>query len=292
MQRWHMVSFVRPAAVALGLAFGVYFVFTSPYQGAKLWPVWAPLAVAFTGAAGAVFAYGIDRWFELTGCGEVSVRVRDAVPRVAAIGIVSALVLAGSTRLRGPVHSSWRHVALVGAGLLGSVTVALVMEAIRHVAGSLPAAGTRGEQAALLVRLRQLLQRLLAATGSVVALSTLAVGASVTLERDLAAQSGDATATGLPPQFALIFGGLGSLLVALFYIPAASALQRRGRRLCDELFPLGKADEASAVLGVAEDRHRLEQLLEVDRSVATDLQTGLAVLGPLIASAAATFLSP
>ena len=104
MQRWQVMSFVRPAAVGLGLAFGLYFVFTSPYQGARLWPVWAPLAVAFTGAAGAVLAYGIDRWAELAGYGELSVRVRDAVPRVAAVGIVSVLVLAGSTHLPGPAH--------------------------------------------------------------------------------------------------------------------------------------------------------------------------------------------
>jgi hypothetical protein len=43
-------------------------------------------------------------------------------------------------------------------------------------------------------------------------------------------------------------------------------------------------------LSRAEDRNKLEQLLGVDRSIAADLQTGLAILGPLIASAAAAFL--
>jgi hypothetical protein len=90
----------------------------------------------------------------------------------------------------------------------------------------------------------------------------------------------------------LLFGGLGSLLVALFYVAAATALQRRGQRLCDELFPLDQADETAAILRVAEDRHKLEELLGIDRGVIADLQTGLTILGPLLASAAAAFLSP
>ncbi len=44
--------------------------------------------------------------------------------------------------------------------------------------------------------------------------------------------------------------------------------------------------------GTTEDRSKLEQLLGVDRSIVADLQTGLAILGPLIASAAAAFLPP
>jgi hypothetical protein len=88
----------------------------------------------------------------------------------------------------------------------------------------------------------------------------------------------------------LIFGGVGSALVALAYGPASTALSNRAQHLCDELFPLDVADEAAAVLAQAEDRGKLEQLLGADRSIATDLQAGLAILGPLIASAAAAFL--
>jgi hypothetical protein len=43
---------------------------------------------------------------------------------------------------------------------------------------------------------------------------------------------------------------------------------------------------------LAKDRHKLEQLLGVDRGVFADLQTGLAILGPLLASAATAFLFP
>jgi hypothetical protein len=141
-------------------------------------------------------------------------------------------------------------------------------------------ADTRGEQIALLIALRQLLQRLLAAVGSLVALATLALGAALALQRSPPVGSGRLEVTQLPPETVLIFGGAGSLLVALFYKPAATTLQRRGRELCDELFSLDKAGEASVILSLVEDRHKLEQALGVDRGVVADLQTGLAILGP------------
>jgi hypothetical protein len=47
----------------------------------------------------------------------------------------------------------------------------------------------------------------------------------------------------------LIFGGVGSALVAVAYGPASTALKTWAQRLCDELFPLQEADTA-AVIGV------------------------------------------
>jgi hypothetical protein len=141
-----------------------------------------------------------------------------------------------------------------------------------------------------LVALRRLLQRLLAAVGSLVALSTLALGAALALQQSLPAGSARSGAAQLAPQTVLIFGGAGSALVALAYGPASTALKTRAQRLCDELFPLHEADEAAAILNQAEHRNKLEQFLGVDRTVFADLQTGLAILGPLIASAAAAFL--
>jgi len=135
-----------------------------------------------------------------------------------------------------------------------------------------------------------LLQRLLAAIGSLVALSTLALGAAVALQQSLHAGSARSGTGQLAPQTVLIFGGAGSALVALAYGPASTALKTRAQCLCDELFPLYQAVDAAAILKQAEDRSKLEQLLGVDRSTVADLQTGLAILGPLIASAAAAFL--
>src|SRR6266511_2700668 len=213
--------------------------------------------------------------------------------RVAAIAAVTLLVIfLGSWVLFGLGSSTWRSVTLLTFTILGSVPAFGVMDGVRRTAGNESALGTKGEQVAVLVTLRQLLQRLLAAVGSLVALSTLATGALLAAQPSLPAGSGDNVSTELPPQSVLVFGGWGSLLVALFYVPAAAAIQRRGQRLCDELFPLDEAEEASAILSLAEGRHKLEKLLGVDRGVIADLQTGLAILGPLLASAAAAFLSP
>jgi hypothetical protein len=289
-RRW-FAALARVAPVGLGFAFGLYFVLTSPFQHDPLWLVWAPLVIAFTGAAGAVFLYGIGRWAELTGSGGTRISLRDAAIRVAPVGVLVIFVLAWSPWLPAPMHFTLRFAALIAIPLLGGITAAGAMEGIRQVATRQPDDRTRGGQAALVVSLRQLLQRLLLALGSLVALSTLALGPSVNLLRKLA-ESPHFRVHQLPPQFVLVFGGLGSLFVALYYAPAATAIQRRGQQLCDDLFPLAEADEAATILTVADDRRKLEQLLGVDRTVAADLQTGLVILGPLLASAATAFLSP
>jgi hypothetical protein len=282
--RMSAAGLVRFAPVGLGLAAGIGFAETSVYRSAPLWPVWASLAVALTTAAGAVFVYGFARWAELsTLLMSRTPTVRDVTGPVAARLTIALLGVLGLVLVPMPTRSSWRGAALVALAIAGGVPAGGVMFGVQRGARDESVAGTRGERVALLIALRQLLQRLLAAVGSLVALATLALGAVVALQRSLPAGSGR-------PETVLIFGGAGSLLVALFYTPAATALQRRGRSLCDELFPLDKADEASVILSLAEDRHKLEQLLGVDRGVVADLQTGLAILGPLLASAAAAFL--
>jgi hypothetical protein len=280
----------------LGLVFGILAVITSPHKDAPLWWVWAPIAVALTTTAGAVFTYGLDRWGDLA---ELSrrhqvrqVRVRDVAGLLVAMVIVTLAADLGSMRLPEPGRANLRGVALITITVIGGAPGAVVAVGIRQVARDQSAPGNEGEQVALLVTLRQLLQRLLPAEGSLVALSTLATGAVLTLQQSLGTGPEPEAASGLPPQFVLVFGGVGSLLVGLFYVPAATALQRRGERLRDRLLPLEKAHEVSAILGLAEDRHKLEQLLGIDRSAFADLQTGLVILGPLLASAATTFLPP
>jgi hypothetical protein len=178
----------------------------------------------------------------------------------------------------------------VSIALLGAVPAVAVMYGIGHLASNGSEAGTRGEQAGALITLRRLLQRLLAAVGSLVALSTLALGAAFALQQNLPAGTAYGRADRLAPQTVLIFGGAGSTLVAVAYGPASVALKTWAQRLCDELFQLDDADEAAVILTRVEDRSKLEQLLGADRGVPADLQAGLVILGPLIASAAAAFL--
>ena len=286
---------IRGSAAGLGFVSGVIIILTpSAARGAPLWPVWASLAVALTSTAGAVFGYGLARWADL--CALRPVRVRDVVVPIA--GLLAVAVLAGLTGLAltvtahraGTGWSAFRGWALVSVALLGAVPAVAVMYGIRHAASGGLAAGTRGVQAGAVMALRRLLQRLLAAVGSLVALSTLALGAAFALQQSLPAGFAPGRAAQLAPQTVLIFGGAGSALVAAAYAPASTALKTWAQCLCDELFPLGEADKAAAILNQAEDRSKLEQLLGADRSVVADLQTGLVILGPLIASAATAFL--
>ena len=287
-------SRIRGSAAGLGVLSGVLIVLTpSADRGAALWPVWASLAVALTSTAGAVFGYGLARWTELSALRPV--RGRDVAVPVA--GLAAAAVLAGLAGLvvtvtahrAGTGWAAFRGWALVSVASLGAVPAVAVMYGIRHVSGGHPA-GPRGEQADALIALRRLLRRLLTAVGSLVALSTLALGAAFALEQSLPAGSAHSQTEPLAPQTVLIFGGVGSALVAAAYGPASTALKTWAQRVCDDLFPFSHADEAAVILDLADSRSKLERLLGADRSVAADLQTGLVILGPLLTSAATAFL--
>ena len=56
------------------------------------------------------------------------------------------------------------------------------------------------------------------------------------------------------------------------------------------MYPLRKLDEVAAILSQAVDRQKLEQMLGLDRGIISDLQGGLIILVPLLASAVAAFL--
>ena len=169
--------------------------------------------------------------------------------------------------------------------ILAAIPAAGVMYGIWRAAARELLPGKRGEQVDFLIALRRLLQRLLAAAGSVVALVTFAAGTWWLLEHSLHTQYGNR-----PPQFVLVFGAFGSVIVGLVYGPAWTALQRRGRLLCDEMYPLRTLDQQAAILTQAADRQKLEQILGLDQSIISDLQGGLVILAPLLASAVAAFL--
>jgi hypothetical protein len=270
------------AAPALGLVFGTVLVLTSPNQAAPLWLLWAPLAIALSTAAGAVFTYGRRRWAEL--CVLHRVRVREVAAPVVAIEIGGIATVNSTLFLHGAAHEDWRGGLLVTLVLLLAAPAAGVMYGVRHAAGSESLSHALAGQVSLLVALRRLLERLLVAVGALVALTTLESAAALSLARSVHSLGTR------PPQYVLVIGGVGSLLVALVYVPAWAALRDRGLRLCDELLPMACPDEPSAILSRAGDRQTLEQILGTNRNVLADLQTGLAILGPLLASAAAAFL--
>jgi hypothetical protein len=88
----------------------------------------------------------------------------------------------------------------------------------------------------------------------------------------------------------LIFGGVGSLLVALVYVPGWSALQNFRRGLADDLSPIITLEDGAAILAAAMNRKDLEGVVGLDNSILADLQSGLATLAPLLAGIASAFL--
>lgn len=283
MQRPTKVSLMRLAGPVLGLVIGVTLVSTSPNKAAPLWSVWAPLALALSATGGVVFVYGFNRWAELVALHPV--RVSNVAAPILALVIVGLLVVNTWAFIPGAPPTNWRGGLLLMLAILAGTPAAGVMYGVSHAAASEPLAPTAGGRLALLVALRQLLQRLLAAVGALVALVTLESGALLALDRSVHSEFGSR-----PPQYVLVFGGVGSVLVALAYSPGWTALQHRCTRLCDELFPMECLDEASMILGRAGDRQKLEQILGTERGILADMQSGMAILAPLLAGAAAAFL--
>ncbi|MFB9534288.1 NAD(P)-dependent oxidoreductase [Nonomuraea roseola] len=232
---------------AIALAGGAAIVLTSSYRHHPLWIVWAALALSLSAAAGAVFAYGVERWRELDALRPT--RRRHIIAPLAALFGVSVLMAATTVVLAPPSVASvaLRGWVLPTIACIGAIPAVAAMFGIRR-ACSASEIDAPAERIALLMALRRLLQRLLVAVGSLVALSTLALSVAPAQQ-------------GAPPQIVLVFGAAGSLLVGLTYAPASTALQNAGRRLCEEVLPLEEATEIHAILSRLDERLKLEQFL-------------------------------
>jgi len=273
-------------AALIGFGYGLAVVLTFPQRHTPFWIVWMAFAVATATAAGALAGYGRSCWHELTGELKDVYQVRlplvaGPVAMIAILGLALMIVLPSLTE---PAHVIVRSWLVPAFAILGAVPAAGVMFGVRRAAGDAQA-GASGDLVDLLLTLRRLLQRLLIVAGTVVALTTFTTGTWWLLEHSVHAPYGNR-----PPQFVLVFGAYGSLLVGVVYVPAWTAVQRRGRRLCYELFPLRGMTEKLAVLDRVGQRQRLEQMLGLDRGIFADLQGGMIILAPLLAAAAAAFL--
>ena len=279
-------SAAREVAVPVaGLVLGILIVVTYPTRSADLWIVWGPIAVGLTTVSGLVFSYGLRRWADLVAIQPM--RSRTVILPVL-IGAAGALIVTNVTWLfGGDVHANWRNAVLTSFATIASVPLATVINGIRHAAGPEvePKPCTKGQHLARILSLRDLLQRSLAAGGAILSLVTLQYGALWSLERSVHSTFGDR-----PPQFILIFGGVGSILLSLAYVPGWKSLQQYRARLDDLLFPMSSLDDATEVLNAAANRQRLQELLGLNNNVVVDMQSGVAILAPLLAGVAAAFL--
>jgi hypothetical protein len=229
-----------------------------------------------TVSAGAIFSYGLSFWRSLPQTGR---------PRIIVAGVAAVAALASSANVIYGMTASagWRAPVLAVSALIGGAPAAAAMSGVRRIAKDVRNSPLPGEQVARLIELRATARRLLAPLGALVALATAGLGAKFQFGiKPVAVPAGEI----------LVFGALGTLLVALFYVPTVAEINRRSTRLCDELFDLRTAADHQAILDLADQRTRLANILGLDRDTFQDLQTGLIVLGPLIASASSILLKP
>jgi hypothetical protein len=271
------------AGPAVGAVLGLLVVGTYPDRDAPLWTVWAPIALCLSVVSGLAISYGLRRWTEL-------MAIQHLQLRPAALPVVGAAVLAvGLTNftwvLGGDAHANLRNAVLGNFAMVAAIPLATVINGIRIAAGEEQPHLSNGQRLLRLLTFRDLLQRLLAVGGAIFGLTTLQTGSLLSLEHSLNTEFGER-----PPQYVLIYGAFGSLLILAIYVPGWKSLQRYRARLADGLFPMTDLKDGAEVLEAASSRHKLQDIVGLSSNVFTDMQSGVVTLAPLLAGIAATFL--
>jgi len=267
--------FWRLALVVVGVMVGFAVVLSHPDHGHDTWYAWAALGILLGGVAGWAFGSGIARYQDVVALQPVrAIRIAPALVAMAlTVGVALALynvVVGPSVIAQGLTLGG---VAGVGALPVGAAVVAIRVLSLDGVTGS------AGRRLGTLLRLRGLLSRLNAIFGMLVVSVTLFMAA----QRFLASEED------VPASLVIYTGVAAAVVVGSVYLPTAAVLRRRCRMFIDEEFSLDNV-EREHLVRVAEDRHRLEVLLGLHRTTLAELQNGLVIVSPLLASAGSTLL--
>ncbi|HVR77323.1 MAG TPA: hypothetical protein VMS99_02915 [Acidimicrobiia bacterium] len=254
--------------------------YSAPDRGTEAWTAWTAVAAGLTAAAGVSALNGLTCWRALERLGQV--RARDVAPGVGAVVFLALVGLVSGVVIEAPGQSI-RGASLVGVAILGSFPTLMAMVGIAKLArsGPAPSAPTQVET---LLRLGILLRRLLWSLGSLVALSTLALGVSSQLR---------ASTIGVPESQVgvLILGGLGSAIVALAYVPVATSLRNEVRAVGRAMFPMEDTLDGESALSRLRGRAELERLAGGERGIFDELTKGLVILAPVITTAIGTYVT-
>lgn len=266
------------AGVGVGVVIGLGIVLTRGHTSDPGFQVWALLAVALTGVSGAVFVYGAVVWWDVRDRWGLSSR-RLGVSGVlwwwllVAFWVGSALI----PLLRG--DSLARGAALVATALIAAGPAVAAAEGVRQAADG----DLHRPEPAWMYDTRDLsgqLRSLLVAGGSLVALATLSLGASRSLPR------GDE----VTPETVVVFGAMGSVVVAVMYLPAHGAVRRRALRVLAHYLPLPADADVGLILDAAGRRESLLTFMAVDVEVMSALRSNIVIVGPLFSAAFTLFL--
>ncbi|MBE1491429.1 hypothetical protein [Plantactinospora soyae] len=270
---------VRTLMMLAGAAVALWVAFTNPDrhlpQFHGKWILWAAVAGVLGALSGSTIGSGVARWHDLQQIQRVPVR-RILPSVVAFLALVVGAVVTAHAILGSGL--TWRSLAFVSIVVLGALPAGATLAGLRVVAMR-GLTGTPGEQLASLMRLRRILARVLQMMGSLLLMMVLVGAAAV----------GWGSSEKIPQSTAFVIGAAGSILIALMHIPAATLLRRRCQVYVDEFSDI--ADVAKAdLIAAAEDRIKMEEILGVNRTSLSELQSGLVIIGPFLATAIAAII--
>jgi len=130
-----------------------------------------------------------------------------------------------------------------------------------------------------LIDLRQRLEQLLLAAGTIIGAATLATGG---LRSALIAYR-ESNRELFPKEYVLLYGLIYSMFLAAVYVPVHLKLQSRARELRERLLPFKKG-ESESWASWHSNRKALDELLQLQVNPVTGLFNGISILSPLAGS--------
>ncbi len=242
--------------------------------------LWSLLVLGVGLSAGLASARGLGARREVARIRAIAWGPPNAIAAIGLAGLAGLLVLAqvvgreSTASARGAVLTL---AAGVGGALIGRAGVG-----IAAAQDAAPTSAGLGARVADHLLLRDLSRALLPWLGSLVALTTLALG--------VARLPTDACPRPDGPVEVLVFGLVGTALVAGIHAIPRAALRRAATELRDLLAPVD-ADDADALRAQLRAREETERMLGLTTSLLDELQAGVWVAGPLLTALAGLAVS-
>lgn len=236
------------------------------------WVLYAMIAVVLGAVAGESFGFGIARWREIRAIRRI--RLLAILPMVLVVIGLTVGLLAVAPLIIGSDLVTSRGWWLSLIAIVGALPTAAALAAIQRLARR-PLPGPVGGQLSMLMHLRRTLSRLLNQLGLLVILVMAVNGAAWT------------TTDG--HNAAIFSGAVGSLVVGVMYVPAATTLRRRASTFVARHFSLASVSH-DRLVEAAEGQGKLEKLLGLDQTTFSEMKAGLVILTPFVASALTTFV--
>ncbi|MEV6970002.1 hypothetical protein AB0M47_33310 [Hamadaea sp. NPDC051192] len=264
----------RLVALLVGSVLAGAIAATSPHddESVQKWVLYVLVGALMGAAAGEGFGFGISRWREVSRIRPISLwRVLPMLILVVAIAIGLMWLTPVVSSAITPRGWALSIIAIIGALPLAATLTAVQLLTRRKLPGSV------GQQLETLLWLRRTVSRMLSELG-VLVLLVMAVNRA-------ALEFGDKQ----DPIVVIFAGAIGSFIVGIMYVPAATTLRRRANTYVQRNFKLDAVPQGE-LIGAAEDLGKLEKLLGLDQTTFGDLRSGLVILTPFVVSALSALL--